>query len=115
MALYIPHSIFHLARLLHVRPETFRPYYVPTVLMVRKKWCKELPYQSPCNIVCVLAFAQTFNEFIISLRIRNSFTIFTRIHDLLLSVIGWACTPRKLVSCLLDAEKTIVATFWKSD
>jgi hypothetical protein len=28
MALYIPHSIFHLARLLHVRPETFGPYYV---------------------------------------------------------------------------------------
>ena len=27
MALYIPHSIFHLARLLHVRPETFGPYY----------------------------------------------------------------------------------------
>ena len=28
MALYIPHSIFHLARLLCVRPETFGPYYV---------------------------------------------------------------------------------------
>ena len=27
MALYIPHSIFHLGRLLYVRPETFRPYY----------------------------------------------------------------------------------------
>jgi hypothetical protein len=29
MALYIPHSIFHLARLLYVRWETFGPYYVP--------------------------------------------------------------------------------------
>ena len=29
MALYIPYSIFHLARLLYVRPETFGPYYVP--------------------------------------------------------------------------------------
>ena len=29
MALYIPHSIFHLARLLYVRPETFGPHYVP--------------------------------------------------------------------------------------
>ena len=29
MALYIPHSIFHLARLLYVRPETVGPYYVP--------------------------------------------------------------------------------------
>ena len=28
MALCIPHSIFHLARLLCVRPETFGPYYV---------------------------------------------------------------------------------------
>ena len=28
MALYIPHSIFRLARLLYVRPETFGPYYV---------------------------------------------------------------------------------------
>jgi hypothetical protein len=28
MALYIPHSIFHLARLLYVRPETFGPYCV---------------------------------------------------------------------------------------
>ena len=27
MALYIPHSIFHLARFLYVRPETFGPYY----------------------------------------------------------------------------------------
>ena len=28
MALYIPHSIFNLARLLYVRPEIFGPYYV---------------------------------------------------------------------------------------
>ena len=28
MALYIPQSIFHLARLLYVRPETFGPRYV---------------------------------------------------------------------------------------
>jgi hypothetical protein len=28
MALYIPHSIFHLALLLYVRPEAFGPYYV---------------------------------------------------------------------------------------
>ena len=28
MALYIPHSILHLARLSYVRPETFGPYYV---------------------------------------------------------------------------------------
>ena len=28
MALYILHSIFHLARLSYVRPESFGPYYV---------------------------------------------------------------------------------------
>ena len=28
MALYIPHSVFHLARLLYVRPENFGTYYV---------------------------------------------------------------------------------------
>ena len=33
MALYIPHSIFHLARLLYVRPETFGPYHVCSVSM----------------------------------------------------------------------------------
>ena len=32
MALYIPHSIFHLARLLYVTPETFGPYYICTVV-----------------------------------------------------------------------------------
>ena len=32
MALYIPHSIFHLARLLYVRPETFGPDYVHSEL-----------------------------------------------------------------------------------
>ena len=32
MALYIPHSIFRLARLLYVRPETFGPYYVACLM-----------------------------------------------------------------------------------
>ena len=31
MALYIPHSVFHLVRLLYVRPETFGPYYVVAI------------------------------------------------------------------------------------
>ena len=31
MALYIPHSFFHLVRLLYVRPETFGPYYVRSI------------------------------------------------------------------------------------
>ena len=36
MALYIPHSIFHLARLLDVRPETFGPYYIFTHNVISK-------------------------------------------------------------------------------
>ena len=36
MALYIPHSIFHLARLLYVRPENFGPYYVSKVKRSQK-------------------------------------------------------------------------------
>ena len=50
MALYIPHSIFHLARVLYVRPETFGPTtylrqtqaflntYEWQRLFVKKKW-----------------------------------------------------------------------------
>ena len=32
MALYIPHSIFHLVRLLYVRPEMFGPHYVSALV-----------------------------------------------------------------------------------
>ena len=39
MALYIPHSIFHLAWLLYVRPETFGPYYVRTANRTRQAEC----------------------------------------------------------------------------
>ena len=49
MALYVPHSIFHLARLLCVRPENFGPYYVivydaryincQKLRICRKYWC----------------------------------------------------------------------------
>ena len=38
MTLYIPHSIFHLARLLYFRPENFGPYYVsPCGIMSQMK------------------------------------------------------------------------------
>ena len=36
MALYIPNSIFRLARLLYVRPETFGPYYVLIVFLLQQ-------------------------------------------------------------------------------
>ena len=37
MALYIPHSIFHLARLSYVRPETFGPYCVSAIFIIIKR------------------------------------------------------------------------------
>ena len=37
MALYIPHSIFHLARFLYVRPETFGPYYIYSLPLLIEK------------------------------------------------------------------------------
>ena len=49
MALYIPHSIFHLARLLYVRSETFGPYYVHThththTHILQYHSCKGIPF-----------------------------------------------------------------------
>ena len=41
MALYIPHSIFHLAQLLYVRPETFGPYYVVEYTRINVQGCGE--------------------------------------------------------------------------
>ena len=39
MALYIPHSILHLARLLYVRPETSGPYYLAVYTKAQRiKW-----------------------------------------------------------------------------
>ena len=39
MALFIPHSIFHLVRLLYVRPETFGPYYIYVPNGLDQKLC----------------------------------------------------------------------------
>ena len=44
MALYIPHSIFHLARLLYVRPETSGPYYLTTYMNLYLCFPLFLPY-----------------------------------------------------------------------
>jgi hypothetical protein len=52
MALYIPHSIFHLARLLYVRPETFGPYYVYFMAFIRRLLL---------NLFCVLNFSSFFH------------------------------------------------------
>jgi hypothetical protein len=56
MALYIPHSIFHLARLLYVRPETFKPYYVGGKISLKRflggAHTKEIGFQQlvSCNV-----------------------------------------------------------------
>ena len=38
MALYIPHSIFHLVRLLYARPETFGPCYVYDLASIQAEY-----------------------------------------------------------------------------
>jgi hypothetical protein len=45
MALYIPHSIFYLARPLYVRPETFGPYYVGSQSVQRQMTNAEKKYE----------------------------------------------------------------------
>ena len=59
MALYIHHSIFHLARLLYVRPETFGPYYVYAdtsaccVAIATQKadvWYQHIPQYTKCDV-----------------------------------------------------------------
>ena len=44
MALYIPHNIFHLVRLLYVRPETFGPCYVHLGKTFPRKAKKKIVY-----------------------------------------------------------------------
>ena len=63
MALYIPHSIFHLARLLYVRPETFGPYYVLTMQLVtalldytRRREVMDAISNNGKNLGCFISF-----------------------------------------------------------
>ena len=67
MALYIPHSIFHLARLLYVRPETFGPYYVRTnsfMLFSAIVWTLR-PFRTP-NFLIIKGI---LNEFALTVRL----------------------------------------------
>ena len=69
MALYIPQGIFHLARLLYVRPETFGPYYVCTdvrmhaymyicmyVHMYVRMYLRTYVYVCICTYECLYAY-----------------------------------------------------------
>ena len=64
MALYIPHSIFHLARLLYVRPETFGPYYVYCKMIhspynIKLQWDYFMQYKNVLVILIFFLFAQS--------------------------------------------------------
>ena len=52
MALYIPHSIFHLVRLLCVRPETSGPYYVIRAYIF-------LPHSTKCTLTVFIVVSVT--------------------------------------------------------
>ena len=67
MALYIPHSIFHLAWLLYVRPGTFGPNYV-----LRGFPLQQCLHESTCMlrytyIVCLVFVASLSRSFIFKL------------------------------------------------
>ena len=64
MALYIPHSIFHLVRLLYVRQETFGTYYVRNhyqrvyiKYMFSLKLCKNMYLNE--HVLCVYPLTMT--------------------------------------------------------
>jgi hypothetical protein len=44
-------------------------------LIDRKKWPKEPPFQTSCNVVYVLVFAHTFNEMTNYLRLATGWTV----------------------------------------
>ena len=87
MALYIPHSIFHLARLLYVRPETFGPYYISTIsfyilpfILHPWRWPHDGPKHGGVHCVCKLisiylcAFVNTTIIYMYTLIIELYFT-----------------------------------------
>ena len=61
MALYIPHSIFYLARLLYVRPETFGPYYVhPRLWSISNSTTIKLVTATKETEVCIPLMTQNY-------------------------------------------------------
>ena len=69
MALYIPHSIFHLARLLYVRPETFGPYYV---------FFHKISFISQFCILFYIQIKLFFLSFFVSQIMNSNFNTHTR-------------------------------------
>ena len=59
MALCIPHSVFHLARLLYVRPENFGPYYGSLALL--NTTCKNLK-KLRTTFFCVIFSVQEVSQ-----------------------------------------------------
>ena len=57
MTLYIPHSIFHLVRLLYVRPENFGPHYVHVSCFKTESNAEIQILQQRYILPCVLGFA----------------------------------------------------------
>ena len=75
MALYIPHSIFHLARLLYVRPETFGPYCVQHTAY--KNIAPDDGLSSPKHVERILKIKSNYKNFV---HIVGLYTYFKMMH-----------------------------------
>ena len=74
MALYIPHSIFHLARLLYVRPETFGPYYVRPYVFIDITMCYIKPSSSCDGLASTVSVCVLLNfKYLCSYTLTNTF------------------------------------------
>ena len=71
MALYIPHSFFHLARLLFVRPETFGPYCV---------WYRYIPKAIYEYGYVIYVYIYIYTKIKISLSYHSITTIIVHVH-----------------------------------
>ena len=87
MALYIPHSVFHLARLLYVRSETFGPCYVLSNYVFRI-YARDLGYDTKeginfKNIVHRTSFVSAidFKHLLFILYVNDTFLIIFNLNN----------------------------------
>ena len=80
MALYIPHNIFHLARLLYVVPETFGPYYVYPIALSFPQNKSSACFYDVCFFRFLVFFLNCFGLKLRNLKPRKSVSVRTYVH-----------------------------------
>ena len=100
MALYIPHSIFHLARLLYVRPETFGPYYIAIIGNVISAYRNsDGKYEAHCPLC-----RRYRMEDKIKIEVNRQEKIL--LHIFLFVNLGWAFVMMVMNLILIDVRRT---------